>query len=139
MTLFRPLLRVVAAVAMAAGAGQAVAWQSPARLTNHPYTSALSGFANYLSCGARARAREARALERALHETEAAARAKGLGPEMERVKRDYLALLAVSSRMACARGPAAALAGARAAMRAFRAWVAAAPVAGAAGHDRPRP
>ena len=130
MTLSRTWLCIGAALAIfAAGTGQATGGQArgagtaPARFTNHVYTSALAAFANYQSCGFRARARELNRLGTALRAAEEAARAKGLGPELDRVKRDYLALLAVSTMTACARGPVAARNGAREAIRAFRTWV----------------
>ena len=141
MTLSRPWLPVVIALAFVGG-GQAPEEQAASpqlRFERHPYGSALDAFANYQSCGVRACAREVAALSTALRAGEAAATARGLGPVLERVKRDWLAYLAISSRVACARGPAAALAGARAAIRAFRSWVAGAHVAGGAGHDRPTP
>ena len=134
MSLFRPWPGVVTALAMVtAGSGPAVAVQpghapatAPTHFERHAYPSALNAFANYQSCGSHARAREIEALGLALRTGEAEARASGLGAELERLKREYLALLAVSSTVACAGGPAAALAGARVAMRAFAAWVAAA-------------
>lgn len=131
MTLSRPYLRIGAALAiLAAVTGQAIGGQAggagaaPMRYTNHVYTSALAAFANYQSCGSRARAREVERLGTALRSAEAAARTKALGPELDRVRQDYLALLAVSTMTACARGPIAALNGARGAIRAFQTWVA---------------
>jgi hypothetical protein len=62
-----------------------------------------------------------------LRSIEAAAEAKGLGPTLERLRREYQALLAVSTMMACFRGPRTALADARRALQAFRAWVAGQP------------
>ena len=126
-------LRALALILLVSGgAGQAMAAQSgeaatPARFAPHPYKSALGAVANYLSCGVRARAGPAAALEAALRAGEAAAGAKGLGPTLERLRQDYYALLAVSTMMACARGPAAALAGARRAVADFQRWVAAQP------------
>lgn len=132
MTLSRLWLCIAAASAIcAAGTGPAVAGQgggaggAPLRFTNHVYTSALAAFANYQSCGFRARAREVNRLGTALRAAEAAARAKGFGPELDRVKSEYLALLAVSTMTACAHGPVAALTGARGAIRALQSWVAA--------------
>jgi hypothetical protein len=129
MTLSRTYLCIGAALAIfAARTGQATGGQTgraaPVGYTNHAYTSALAAFANYQSCGTRARAREVDRLGTALRAAEGAARAKGLGPELDRVKRDYLALLAVSTMTACARGPVTALNGARGAIRAFGTWVA---------------
>jgi hypothetical protein len=122
----------IALAIFTAGTGQSVA-QSPrptiGHSLNHPYVSALSALANYQSCGYRARAAAFFALDRTLRESEAAARAKGLGPLLDELRRDWQAILAVSTRMACAGGPAAALAGARGAVRAFQAWVAAQPPA----------
>jgi hypothetical protein len=96
----------------------------PAALADHLYKSALGAVDNYLSCGANARTSQINAELRSI---EAAAGAKGLGPMLERLRREYQALLAVSTMMACAGGPAAALAGARRALQAFRAWVAEQP------------
>jgi hypothetical protein len=126
-------LRALLPILLAAGAaGQAMEVQSgaagtPERFAPHPYKSALGAVANYRSCGVRARAGPAAALDAALRAGEAAARAKGLGPMLERLRQDYHALLAVSTMMACARGPAAALAGARRAVADFQRWVAAQP------------
>ena len=92
---------------------------------SHPYISALDALANYQSCGIRARAAEVVRLDALLRASEADARAKGLGPLLDELRRDWQAILAVSSRMACARGPAVALTSARGAVRAFQAWVAA--------------
>ncbi len=114
-------------VAQAGGAPPGSAGAFPARFAPHPYTSALGAVWNYQSCGVRARAAEVAALNAALQAGEAAARAKGLGPELERVRRDYQALLAVSTMMACTRGPATALASARRAVADFRRWVTAQP------------
>jgi hypothetical protein len=98
-----------------------------AHSTSHPYTSALDAVANYESCGADARAALVAAMMRELRALESRARAKGLGPELDRVRRDYEAMLAVSTRTACGWGPVRALAGARGALADFRAWVAAQP------------
>jgi len=59
--------------------------------------------------------------------SEADATLKGLGATLERLRQDYYALRAVSSTTACAGGPRRALAYARRAVAAFRAWVAEQP------------
>jgi len=100
---------------------------SPARFARHPYTSALGAVWNYRSCGVHARAAPYRALEAAVAAAEAAARARGLGPLLERLRADYNALLAVSTMMPCVHGAAASLRDARRAVAAFQAWVAAQP------------
>jgi hypothetical protein len=108
-----------------APAGQAGA---PAGVwTSHPYKSAISAVANYGSCGIHADAALYSGLNAALRSLEAAAVAKGLGPTLERLRREYEALMAVADVMACAGGPAGALAEARGAVAAFRAWVEAQP------------
>jgi hypothetical protein len=96
-------------------------------LAPHPYKSALGAVGNYQSCGVDARRTSYLVINAELRSIEAAAEAKGLGPTLARLRREYQALLAVSTMMACAHGPAAALAGARRALQAFRAWVAAQP------------
>lgn len=123
---------LIALASLAAGPLQAR--PAPARPTiGHslglPYISALDALANYQSCGVRAREAEFARLDALVRQSEAAPRAKGLGPLLEELRRDWQAILAVSSRMACARGPVAALAGARRAVRAFQAWVVAQPPA----------
>ena len=133
------LLRLSLALAVAAGSGAlAVQAQTPpagpaapsrVRFAAHPYTSALDALVNYQSCGVNARAAAYAGLDRAVRESEAAARAKGLGPLLDELRHDWQALLAVSTRVACGGGPVRALAGARAAVRAFQAWVAAQPSA----------
>jgi hypothetical protein len=100
---------------------------SPGPLADHPYKSALGAVGNYQSCGTNPHRTSYLAIEAELRSIEAAAEAKGLGPTLARLRQEYQQLLAVSSMMACARGPAAALAGARQALRAFRAWVAEQP------------
>jgi hypothetical protein len=121
--------------AVSTGAAQAQpAPASPARPANqrfapHPYKTALGALANYQSCGVHVRAAAFAALNGAFREAETAARAKGLGPHLDELYHDWQALLAVSTMMACARGPAGALAGARTAVRAFQAWAAAQPPA----------
>jgi hypothetical protein len=133
----RPLTRIAIALTLIAGGmSQALAAQprrapapppQAAPLDESSYRSALAGFANYQSCGVNAA--EYAALTAQLHAIEAAARAKGLGPTIDRVRQDYLNLLAVSTMTACGGGRIAALAGARRGMAAFQAWVAgAAPV-----------
>jgi hypothetical protein len=125
----------IALALFAAGTGFAQAQLAPAnqagpvhvRFASHPYTSALDALANYQSCGVHARAAVFAELDRMFRESETAARAKGLGPLLDELRRDWQALLAVSTRMACAGGPAPALAGARNAVRAFHTWVAAQP------------
>jgi len=97
------------------------------RFAPHPYTSALGAVANYQSCGFHVRAAAWRTLERGLHASEADATLKGLGATLERLRQDYYALRAVSSTTACGGGPRRALAYARRAVAAFRAWVAAQP------------
>ena len=104
---------------------------SPAQA--HPYISALGSLANYQSCGVHARASVLAGLRRMFRASEAAARAKGLGPTLDRLRRGYEAMMAVTDVMACGGGPAAALAGARNAVRGFQAWVAAQPPAVRAG------
>src|SRR3954453_3763041 len=128
-----PLTAAIAIAATVLGTGRSAA--QPARvpasqigppagpLADHPYKSALGAAANYQSCGVNARRTSYLAIDAELHAIEAEAEAKGLGPTLARLRREYEALLAVSTMMACARGPAAALAGARRALEAFRAWV----------------
>jgi hypothetical protein len=122
----------LALVLLAAGGASSLAAQprgaAPPRLDEYSYRSALGGFWNYQSCGANARAAAWRALAAELQSIESRARAKGLGPTLERVREEYNRILAVSTIMACAGGPVAALADARRAMAAFRTWVEAAPV-----------
>jgi ketosteroid isomerase-like protein len=133
----RPLSRIVMALAfIAGGLSQAGAAQPhraaapPARtipLDESSYRSALGGLTNYQTCGVDAAALAG--LNAQMHAIEAAARAKGLGPTIDRVRQDYLNLLAVSTMTACGGGPVAALADARRGIAAFQAWVAgAAPV-----------
>jgi len=126
---FAILLALLAALEPSPAAQPAPAPAPPARFAAHPYTSALGALWNYRSCGVHASAARYRALEAAVEAAEVAARAKGLGPELDRVRADYNAILAVSTMMACARGPVAALSGARRAVAAFQAWVAARPPA----------
>lgn len=97
------------------------------RFAAHPYKSALGAVANYQSCGVHARRAAVREITAALLAIEAAAVARGLGPELERLRREYYELLAVSTMTACALGPRRALAGARGALADFRAWVAEQP------------
>jgi hypothetical protein len=132
-----PLSLVPAIVA--AGIGPAAAQPATApghaagpahvRFAPHPYTSALDALTNYQSCGADLRVAAFAELDRAVRDGVAAARTKGLGPLLDELRRDYQALLAVSTRVACGGGPVRALAGARSAVRTFQAWVAAQPPA----------
>jgi hypothetical protein len=111
-------------------------------LADHPYKSALAAVGNYQSCGTNPHRTSYLAIEAELRSIEAAAGVKGLGPTLARLRQEYQQLLAVSSMMACAPGPAAALAGARHALRAFRAWVPSSrtgPEALRARADLPRP
>jgi hypothetical protein len=133
MTLSCPRLLLSLALAMVA-AGQAQSLTNPpqpahVRFAPHPYTSAMGALANYRSCGVHVRAAAFARLDAMFRESETAARAKGLGPLLDDLRRDYLALLAVSTMTACGGGPAAALTGARTAVRGFQAWVAAQPAA----------
>src|SRR3954466_13477094 len=105
----------IAACVLAAGMAADLAAQ-PARLpvgalerpagpfAAHPYKSALGAVSNYQSCGAQARRAASVELDTALRSIEAAAEAKGLGPTLERLRREYQQLLSVSTMMACARG-----------------------------------
>lgn len=130
MALFRA--RALLPILLIAGAaGQALAVQpggAPVeRFAPHPYTTALGAVWNYQACGHRARAGRVAALNAALQAAEAAARAKGLGPVLDRQREQYNAILAVSTIMPCAQGPVAALARARGAVATFQRWVAAQP------------
>ena len=130
-----PLCLAPALLLLAGGAIEAQPARLPAealrppapRFTAHPYTSALSAEANYESCGAYARGAAVRALRASLRAGEAEAEAKGLGPTLTQLRRDYEAILAVSTMNACNGGPARALRDARHELGAFRAWVAAQP------------
>src|SRR4051812_22978784 len=107
-----PLILSAAIAACAFGAVQSNA--QPARvpastlgppvspLAPHPYKSALGAVGNYQSCGVNARRTPAAELDGELRSIEAAAEAKGLGPLLERLRREYQQLLAVSDMMACA-------------------------------------
>ncbi len=113
------------ALAAQPGGAPADEIRTPAeRFAPHPYKSAMDTLANYQSCGMHARAADLAALTAELRSIESLARAKGLGPTLERLRQDYLDLLAISSRVACAGGATAALANARRAMADFRTWVA---------------
>jgi hypothetical protein len=120
---------------LAAGAGQAMA-APPVRAPLQPpmprdelsYEGALDGLMNVQTCRVHADGGAIAALDAQLHAIEAAARAKGLGPTLDRVRERWQAMLAIESRMACGGGPAAALAGARRGVAAFQAWVAGASV-----------
>jgi len=131
--MIRSRLPIALAVLAATGAAQAQPAGGPAparvRFAPHAWTSALDALVNYQSCGVDARAGELARLNAAVRASEAAARAKGLGPLLDELRNDWQALLAVSTRVACGGGPVAALAAARAAVRAFQAWVAAQPPA----------
>src|SRR5436190_17814846 len=70
------------------------------RFARHPFTSALDALTNYQSCGVDLRTAALARLDAAFRASEAAARAKGLGPLLDDLRRDYLALLAVSTRTA---------------------------------------
>ena len=96
-------------------------------MAGHPYKDTLGAVWNYGSCGVHARSAARDEIEAALRRIEAAAEAKGLGPTLERLRGEYQRLLAVSSIMPCPRGARVALADARRALAAFRAWVAAQP------------
>ena len=98
------------------------------RFAPHPYKSALGAVANYQSCGVHARAAAYREITAALRAIEAAAEAKGLAPTLERLRREYYELRAVSTMTACGGGARRALAGARRALAAFRTWVAEQPM-----------
>jgi hypothetical protein len=112
---------------LAAQPGGAPAGPPAGVWTSHPYKSAISAVANYGSCGIRADAALYNGLNAELRSLEAAAVAKGLGPTLERLRREYEALMAVADVMACAGGPVRALAEARGAVATFRAWVEARP------------
>jgi hypothetical protein len=127
----RLLIAVVALCTFAASMSGAQPARLPASvlgppaeaLAPHPYKSALGAVWNYQSCGVHARRAAIIEITNRLRSIEAAAEAKGLGPTLERLRQEYDALLAVSTMMACARSPRAALAGAREALTAFGAWV----------------
>jgi hypothetical protein len=124
----------IALALFASGIGHALAAQPghapapPARhLDEYTYQRALSAVWNFQSCGTRGRPAAHAALDAELQSLEAMARAKGLGPLLERVRSEYQRMLSVALIMPCAGGPAAALARAHQALAAFRAWVAAKP------------
>lgn len=126
---------VLALLALAGGSSGAQSAQpggAPAErlrpLDEQTYRSALAGLASYQSCGRDAA--QLAALSAQLRSIEAAARAKGLGPRLDRVRQHYMDMLAVSiMRAACERGPVPPLVQARRTMADFQAWVAgAAPV-----------
>jgi hypothetical protein len=110
-------------LALAAPPGRAASASQAGRSTEHSYQAALGALWNYQSCGVRARPAAYEALSARLRSLEAIARAKGLGPTLERVRREYNNILAVSTRTACSGGPVAALTRARRAMAAFQSWV----------------
>jgi hypothetical protein len=133
----RPLLPVAAwaLAASLAGALHAQPARLPAsvlgppaqRFASHPYKSALGAVANYRSCGIHVRAAAYAELSSALRSIETEAVAKGLGAELARLRQEYYELLSVSTMAACGGGPVRALADARRALAAFRAWVAGQP------------
>lgn len=97
------------------------------RFANHPYKSAMGAVANYGSCGYRTRPADYQALAAELQSIETRARAKGLGPTLERLHREYMFLLSVSTMVMCTTGPADALRGAHRTLDTFRTWVAEQP------------
>jgi hypothetical protein len=132
-------LRAAALLALAGTGAGAILPAQPARLpastlgppaqrfAAHPYKSALGAVANYQSCGVHVRAAAYAEISSALRSIEAEAAAKGLGAELARLRQEYYDLLAVSTMAACGGGPVRALADARRAIAAFRAWVAGQP------------
>ena len=126
MVRHRPGMQIALALVLLGGGAGPVAAQAR-HLDEYSYRGALGGLWNYQSCGVHARVTEIRALTAELHAIESRARPKGLGPTLERVREEYNRLLAVSTMTACGGGPVAALADARRAMAAFRAWVAQMP------------
>jgi hypothetical protein len=120
----RPPLRICLALALILSAAAG----APAAPPNESsYRRALGTLWNYQACGVRARRAAYRSLAAELAAIERLARSKGLGPTLERLREEYNHMLAISLIMPCAGGPAAALARARLAMPAFRAWVEAQP------------
>jgi hypothetical protein len=113
--------------------GAAQSAQPPAAqarpIDQRTYYSALAELAYYQRCGRDAA--QLAALTAQFHSIEAAARAKGLGPTLDTVRRHYMSLLAVSTISGtCGLDRAATLARARETMADFQAWVSgAAPVA----------
>jgi hypothetical protein len=89
---------------------------------SHPYKSALVAVGGYTACARRPQAADAHALEAELRAIEALAVARGLGPTLERLRHEYLMMLAISSRT-CVPGTPETLASARRALADFRAWV----------------
>lgn len=130
----RPRLRLALALALLAAAAAAPAAAQrglptrplpPVPADEHSYIAAQEAVENFRTCNIRrGRAGELQALAAELAAIESLARAKGLGPVLERVREEHLRMLAVSSRMwvACAGGPDGALAAARQALAAFRTW-----------------
>lgn len=94
------------------------------RFGAHPYRSALEALAGLEMCGTRTEVAELPILTAKFHAIEALAVSRGLGSTLEQIRRDYLALLAISSRAPCVRGSRPALGPARQAIDAFRIWVA---------------
>jgi hypothetical protein len=132
ITLWLALFGACPAQTVAAQPGGSGSRPASERFAGHPYKSALGAVANYRSCGVHVRAGRFNALAAALRSTESLAGAKGLGAVLERLRRDYHDLLAVSTMAACGGGPAAALARARRSVAAFRTWVASQPATGMA-------
>jgi hypothetical protein len=126
MARIRLHMRIAVVLAFAAAAGQA-AGSAATPADRAPYRTALAALDNYQSCGVSVDSPAFRALTAALQAGEAIARGKGLGPELERERARYQAILAVSTMVACAGGPDFARADAGRAVAAFRAWAAAQP------------
>jgi hypothetical protein len=126
MARLRLRMSIAVTMAFAVAAGQAGA--SPAApIDREPYQTALAALDNYQSCGVAGDSPGFRALTALLQAGEAIARRKGLGPELDRERTQYLTIRAVSTSVACAGGPGFARADARRAVEAFRAWAAAQP------------
>jgi ketosteroid isomerase-like protein len=128
-----PGIRLALAIALPACAGAAATAAAPVPprpapampADAHAYIAATEAVANYRTCNLRrGGAGTLQALEAELAAIESLARAKGLGPVLERVREEHVRMLAVSSRMfvQCAGGPEGALMGARQALAAFRSW-----------------
>ena len=79
-----------------------------------------------MDCVTADHAADARTLEAELREIEALAMARGLGPILDQVRQEYLALRAISSSVCVPTTPAV-LASAHGALADFRAWVIAQP------------
>ena len=139
----RPRTRtVIALLCLAGGASGAQSVQpgaSPAAqlrpLDEQSYRAALAGLAHYQTCGRDAA--QLAALTAVFHSIEAAGRAKGLGPTLDRVRQQYMDLLAVSTmRVACGADRATALVQARRTMADFQAWVASAATVALTPNER---